>query len=86
MKCDNILLESCVKRNFPNVKSDESLDGNGLGKVQEGLFMREVSWPSPPQQSIQKIHIFKYTSANTQIQEVSQEHKGRSQQTLATKL
>ena len=28
----------------------------------------------------------KYTSTNTQIQEVSQEHKGRSQQTLATKL
>ena len=62
MKCDNILLESCVKRNFPNVKIEESLDGNGLGKVQEGLFMREVSWPSPPQQYIQKIHKFEYTN------------------------
>ena len=38
------------------------LGWDGLGKVQEGLFMREVSWPSPPQQSIQKIHKFKYTN------------------------
>ena len=56
------IIRKLLEKKLSECEDWGKLGWDGLGKVQEGLFMREVSWPSPPQQSIQKIHKFKYTN------------------------